>query len=179
MTRFLVLFTASFFAGFTSFAAPRPVALPDSIGVEYRNNIMLIKHRVTAGETLYGISRRYKVPVDQIVGANPKLQGSLNSGQIVLVPRTRVVLTPQPTARPAVTPKPAAPRPATPAPAATAATGLHSDARGNQVYVVEKGQTLFSTARRFNLPPAELARLNNLPANYGVRVGQTLIIVPA
>ncbi|WP_324678072.1 LysM peptidoglycan-binding domain-containing protein [Hymenobacter sp. GOD-10R] len=181
MTRFLVLVTASFFAGFAALATPRPIALVDSIGVIYQNNKILIKHRVKAGETLYGISRRYKVPVDQIVEANPKVQGALFSGQVVLVPRTRVVLTnPAPTAtRPAPANRPAtvsaAPKPATP----TGGTGLQTDARGNQVYVVEKGQTLFSTARRFNMAPAELARINQLPADYGVRVGQTLIIVPA
>ncbi|GGF22093.1 hypothetical protein GCM10011383_37160 [Hymenobacter cavernae] len=146
---------------------------------------MLIKHRVKAGETLYGISRRYKVPVDQIVGANPQIKGALYSGQVVLVPRTRVVLTPAPAT--ATRPVPAAPRPATAAHSPTApaakptapAPGLHSDAVGNQVYVVQKGETLFSTARRFNLAPTELARLNHLPVTYGVRVGQTLIIVPA
>ncbi|OUJ72956.1 LysM peptidoglycan-binding domain-containing protein [Hymenobacter crusticola] len=183
MTRFLVLVTASFFAGFAALAAPRPFAPIDSIGVVYQNNKMLIKHRVKAGETLYGISRRYKVPVDQIVAANPKVQGSLFSGQLVLVPRTRVVLTaptpasaaprPAPATRPAAAPT--APKPTAPASAA----GLQADARGNQVYVVEKGQTLFSTARRFNMAPAELARLNQLPTDYGVRVGQSLIIVPA
>jgi len=183
MTRFLVLFTASFFVGFTALASPRLVAPVDSIGVIYQNNKMLIKHRVKAGETLYGISRRYKVPVDQIVAANPKIQGAVIAGQVVLVPRTRVVLTtpapatatrPASPTRPAAAPAPTS-KPATPTPT----TGLQPDARGNQVYVVEKGQTLFSTARRFNMSPAELARINQLPTDYGVRVGQTLIIILA
>jgi LysM repeat protein len=171
MTRFSLLFAACALSGFASSAAPRPTVLPDSIGVEYRNNKVLIKHRVVAGETLYGISRRYKVPVDQIVEANPKLEGTLGAGQIVLVPRTRVVLT-----------NPSAPKPGTaavPAAASAATKGLAADARGNKVYKVEKGQTLFSIARRFGMTPADIARQNNLAANAGVRIGQTLIIVPA
>ncbi|TGE13849.1 LysM peptidoglycan-binding domain-containing protein [Hymenobacter elongatus] len=141
--------------------------MPDSIGVEYRNNKVLIKHRVAPGETLYGLSRRYKVPVDQIVEVNPKLEGTLVTGQVVLVPRNRVVMT---TAASAATPK---------APAASAATReLPTDARGNKIYKVEKGQTLFSIARRFNTTPDALARLNKLPDNSGVRIGQVLIVVP-
>jgi LysM repeat protein len=168
MTRFSVLFAAFVFSGFSASAALRPVVLPDSIGVEYRNNKVLIKHKVGPGETLYGLSRRYKVPVDQIVEANPKLEGTLVTGQIVLVPRNRVVMN-----TPAGAPKTPA---ASPAPATR---DLWTDARGNKVYKVEKGQTLFSIARRFNTTPDALARLNKLPDNSGVNVGQTLIIVPA
>ncbi|UOQ52062.1 LysM peptidoglycan-binding domain-containing protein [Hymenobacter cellulosivorans] len=171
MTRFSLLLATCVFCGFSASAAVRPVALPDSIGVEYRNNKVIIKHRVAPGETLYGLSRRYKVPVDQIVEENPKLEGTLVTGQIVLVPRNRVVMS---TAGAA---KKTAPAPATPAPAATA--GLTTDARGNKVYKVEKGQTLFSIARRFNTTPATITRVNKLPDNAGVRIGQTLIIVPA
>ncbi|QDA61675.1 LysM peptidoglycan-binding domain-containing protein [Hymenobacter jejuensis] len=169
MTRFSLLFAAFVVSSLSASAALRPV-LPDSIGVEYRNNKMLIKHRVNPGETLYGLSRRYKVPVDQIVEVNPNLQGGLNTGQIVLVPRSRVVLTNPPAARPAE---------ATSAPTSAAARALATDAHGNKVYKVEKGQTLFSIARRFETTPDALAQLNHLPAGGGVRIGQLLVIVPA
>ncbi|RYU81223.1 LysM peptidoglycan-binding domain-containing protein [Hymenobacter persicinus] len=167
MTRFSLLFAAFALSGFAASATPRPIALPDSIGVEYRNNKVLIKHRVAPGETLYGIARRYKVPVDQIVEANPKLEGALGAGQIVLVPRTRVVLS-NPAAKSATAAVPNA-----------AAKGLSTDARGNKVYKVAKGETLFAVARRFDMTPADIARQNNMAANAGVRIGQTLIIVPA
>ncbi|QNE39715.1 LysM peptidoglycan-binding domain-containing protein [Hymenobacter sp. NBH84] len=147
-----------------------PAALPDSIGVEYRGNKMLIKHLVTAGETLYGLSRRYKVTVESIVEANPQLQGALVKGQVVLVPRTRVVLTPAPATRATA----AASSAATPA-----ARALPTDARGNHVYTVKPGQTLFSIAQRYGVSTTELIRLNRLPASGVVNANQTLIIVPA
>lgn len=166
MFRFSLLTTALALTGFTAAAGPRPVAPPDSIGVEYRNNIMLIKHRVGPGETLYGLARRYKVPVEQIVEANSGQKGALVTGQVVLVPRSRVVLS-----------QPAAPRTAAAATSTSAAIrSLPTDARGNRIYKVEPGVTLFAIARRFQTTPAELYRLNNFPANYNVRVGQTVIV---
>lgn len=167
MFRFPLLTAALALTGTIALAGPHRVAPPDSIGVEYRNNKLLIKHRVAPGETLYGLSRRYKVPVEQIVEANSGQQGALVTGQIVLVPRNRVVLS-----------QPAAPRsaPATSAAPAAAVRALPTDARGNRVYKVQPGVTLFAIARRFQTTPAELARLNNFPANYNVRVGQTVIV---
>ncbi|OWP63131.1 hypothetical protein CDA63_10565 [Hymenobacter amundsenii] len=168
MSRFPLLTVALVFSGFCAWAAPAPVALPDSIGVEYRNNKMLIRHRVTAGETLYGLSRRYKVPVEEIVEANSGQKGQLILGQIVLVPRTRVVLTPAPA-------RPAAPVTVA-APATAAVRALSTDANGNRVYKVTPGMTLYAIARRFQTTPAELARLNSFETDYNVKVGDVVII---
>ncbi|UYZ63814.1 LysM peptidoglycan-binding domain-containing protein [Hymenobacter weizhouensis] len=166
MSRIWLLTAAFVFTGVAAWATPHPVALPDSIGVEYRNNKMLIKHRVTPGETLYGLARRYKVPVEDIVEANSGQKGALVTGQVVLVPRNRVVLT-----------TPGAGRPA-PAATAAAVRSLPTDTRGNRIYKVEAGQTLFSIARRFQTTPDVLARLNGVTPTYNVRLGQTLIIAP-
>ncbi|OON69255.1 hypothetical protein B0919_08125 [Hymenobacter sp. CRA2] len=144
---------------------------PDSIGVVVQQDKTYVRHRVVAGETLYGLARRYKVSVEQIMAANPSIKGALVSGQIVLVPRVRAVL-------PAGTgASNAAPKAAAAAPAAT--KGLAIDAAGNKVYKVQPGQTLFAISRKFGVAPATLQRYNRLPADGGVRVGQTLIIVPA
>ncbi|QIX60090.1 LysM peptidoglycan-binding domain-containing protein [Hymenobacter sp. BT18] len=176
MIRFSFFLAALLCAGVLAEAAPGPVAPPDSIGVEYRNNTALIRHRVAPGETLYGLARRYKVPVDNIVEANPKIKGALLSGQIVLVPRTRVLLTPaaSPAGKSTVTP-----RPATAAGATAAALALPRDARGNHIYVVKPGQTLFAIAQRFGVSSNTLLKQNRLGAGGKVLVGQKLIIVPA
>lgn len=163
MFRFPLLTAAFVLTGISAWAAPSSIAPPDSIGVEYRGNKLLIKHRVTPGETLYGVARRYKVPVEDIVEANSGQKGALVTGQVILVPRNRVVLT-----------QPATPKAPAAAPAATRA--LATDARGNKVYKVEPGMTLFAIARRFQTTPAELARLNGFPANYNVRVGESVIV---
>ena len=167
MSRFPLLTAALVFSGLSAWAAPAPVAPPDSIGVEYRNNKMLIRHRVTAGETIYGLARRYKVPVEDIVEANSGQKGQLNLGQIVLIPRTRVVLTPAP----AATGKAAAPAAAT-----ASVRALPTDASGNRVYKVAPGMTLYAIARRFQTTPAELARLNGFAADHSVRVDEVIIV---
>ncbi|WP_400190563.1 LysM peptidoglycan-binding domain-containing protein [Hymenobacter sp. B81] len=150
-------------------AAARP-APPDSVGVVYRQNKTLVRHRVAPGETLYGIARRYRVSVEQLMEANPTVKGALVSGQEILVPRQRAVL-------PAAGAKAATPAPASGSPAPSAAArALPTDERGNRVYQVQAGQTLFAIARKFSTTPAELQRLNNLPGG-AVRSGQTLIIV--
>ncbi|WP_303311768.1 LysM peptidoglycan-binding domain-containing protein [Hymenobacter sp. BT730] len=174
MIRFWLPFAALLLAGFSASATSSWVFPADSIGVEYQNNKLLIKHRVAPGETLYGLARRYKVPVEDILEANPKVKGALLTGQIVLVPRTRVVLAP------AATTTASARRSAKPTVAAAgSAKGLPADAKGNRVYRVKPGQTLFSIANKFDVSTSTLIRQNHLPASGTVNSGQTLIIIPA
>ena len=127
----------------------------DSIGQEIRGGQRFVKHRVTAGETLTALTRRYHVTLDQLNAANPQIKNGLGVGQIVYVPRPATGK-----AMAAVAPEKTAAAPA-PVPAR---------------YTVTKGETLFGIARKFQLTPDELIRLNKLPAGGSVRVGQQLIL---
>ncbi|MBJ6146201.1 LysM peptidoglycan-binding domain-containing protein [Hymenobacter sp. BT559] len=133
----------------------------DSIGQEFRGGQRFVRHRVAQGETLFALSRRYHVSVDQITGANPQLKNGLAIGEVVLVPRPGggAKATAAAPAKAAATP-------------ATAAAPSSAPAR----YTVAKGETLFGIARRYNLSPAELMQLNHLPAGGSVRVGQELLL---
>ena len=127
----------------------------DSIGQEIRGGQRFVKHRVTAGETLTALTRRYHVALDQLNAANPQIKNGLGVGQIVYVPR------------------PAAGRATAVAPDKTPVTAsVAVPAR----YTVAKGETLFGIARKFQLTPDELIKLNKLPAGGNVRVGQQLIL---
>lgn len=132
----------------------------DSIGQEIRGGQRFVRHRVAQGETMFALSRRYKVTVDQITAANPQLKSGLGIGEVVLIPR------PGPAGKAAAAPAPAKVAASTPAPTSAAAVPDR--------YTVGKGETLFGIARRFGLSPAELILLNHLPAGGAVRVGQEL-----
>ncbi|MEM4326302.1 MAG: LysM peptidoglycan-binding domain-containing protein [Candidatus Pacearchaeota archaeon] len=44
------------------------------------------KHMVLQKETLYGISKKYGVPIDRIKQANPQLENGLKEGMILIIP---------------------------------------------------------------------------------------------
>ena len=55
--------------------------------VEPAKNDSLINHEVTEGETLYSISKKYKVSVDSILDVNSVDVNSLSIGQWVIIPK--------------------------------------------------------------------------------------------
>ncbi|HET9053830.1 MAG TPA: LysM peptidoglycan-binding domain-containing protein [Cyclobacteriaceae bacterium] len=77
MIKFLVLSGLSFFS---------PEIKKDSIGMETINGKAFIVHKVDAGETLYAISKRYGVTVEQIVAQNPASDAGLEIDQVLKVP---------------------------------------------------------------------------------------------
>jgi LysM repeat protein len=77
MIKLLVLVSISFF---------NPTAPKDSIGVEIISGKTFVVHKVSQGETLYGISKRYGVSLDQILEFNPTADGGLEIDQILKIP---------------------------------------------------------------------------------------------
>lgn len=63
-----------------------PWAGLDSIGVERVGDRTFIIHEVSPQETLFGISRRYSTPVNEIVQSNDTLKDGLKIGQRIRVP---------------------------------------------------------------------------------------------
>ena len=126
--------------------------------MEMRGGQRFVKHRVAAGETLSAISRRYRVSLDQLTAANPQIKNGLGVGQIVFVPR-----------------------PAAGKTSAAASGGNNSAPTTATVvvparYTVARGETLFGIARKFQLAPDDLIKLNKLPAGGAVRIGQQLLL---
>ncbi len=70
----------------------------DSLRLEEKDGKQFIIHKVEAKETLFGISRRYGVTVDQLKQANPEL-GGLAIDQLLSIPYpTRTAASPKPDA---------------------------------------------------------------------------------
>jgi LysM repeat protein len=161
MTVFLSLLTLLALEGPGPGGTPHRAGTPaDSIGQEIRGGQRFVKHRVAAGETLTALTRRYRVTLAQLLEANPQVKNGLGVGQIVFVPR------------------PMAAGKASAAAAKTPTATYSPPAAGSVParYTVAKGETLFGIARKFQLTPDEIIRLNKLPAGGAVRVGQQLIL---
>ncbi|MEP0712486.1 LysM peptidoglycan-binding domain-containing protein [Algoriphagus sp.] len=78
---FLLVFVLS-----SSYSVASEFTAIDSVGVQRIGDQSYILHEVDPKETLFGISRRYKSPVSDIVEANPVLKEGLKIGQTIKVP---------------------------------------------------------------------------------------------
>ncbi|WP_460879093.1 LysM peptidoglycan-binding domain-containing protein [Pontibacter rugosus] len=137
-------------------------AVRDSVGMERKGGKLFVKHKVEPKETLYALSRKYNVPVDQIVGANPSVQTAIKIGEIVLIPRGFVSMG-------ATTPAAS-----TTAPAASNRTYTVNDG-GNKLHTVEPKQTLYAISRMYNVSVDNIKAWNNLPDN-NIEIGTQLIV---
>jgi LysM repeat protein len=133
---------------------------------------------VAAGETLYGIARRYAVTSAQIRALNPDLGETLETGTVLRLPAGARAPA-QSSARsdssddedrPA-----AARRPSTPARADTATRRAPAPARGRRTHTVAAHETLFGIARRYGVSVDAIRRANRLEGD-NLRPGQTLVI---
>lgn len=121
----------------------------DSIGMDRKGGQPVIVYKVTPGQTLYSLLKRYNVTMDEFKAVNPGFSGNLRSEEVVYVPRNGYK------------------GPITPAPKAGQAPHTHK---------VEPGQTLFSIARKYDIGTADLKKWNGLPADGTVQAGQVLYL---
>ncbi|MEC3880352.1 DPBB and LysM peptidoglycan-binding domain-containing protein [Parapedobacter sp. 10938] len=161
------LYRVSFFLGVLligcySLSAKTAWSAPDSIGVEYQNGRKIIIHELEAKETYYGLSRRYQVPVKDIIAANNNK--ALKIGDTVRVPQEAVDV-----------------------PAATTAVGDTTTAQQTEpvpvlaegeytAYKVGKGETLYTISKRFIISIESIKRANGLTSE-SVQAG-TILKIP-
>ena len=63
-------------------------------------------HKVARRETLYSLSKRYDVTIEELYALNPHIKSGLKAGEIVTIPLKRVASQPAPVPAPAPTPAP-------------------------------------------------------------------------
>ena len=102
-----------------------------------------ISYTVKSGDNLYSIARKYGVSVSEIVKLNNLPSNNLSIGQELLIP-------------------------------ISLDSSEQSSGSGN-VYVVQKGDSLYSIARKYGVSVSSITSLNNL-VGTNLSVGQSLII---
>jgi membrane-bound lytic murein transglycosylase D len=122
-------------------------------------------HTVVAGETFYGIARRYTVTAAQLRALNPDVDmDALEVGDVLRLPAgardTRAAAQPRPQA-----------------PAAGGQTTTQPR-RGTRSHVVVAGETLFGIARRYGVTVDAIRRANQMETDQ-VRTGQRIVIPSA
>lgn len=134
-------------AAATAAGAPAKSDSRSEARAERRLNRTFARHTVARGETLYGISRLYEIAVQTIIDDNPDIDPThLKPGEQLLIRRKQIGKSSE---------------------AESAAQWsdyrekLNSVADDEHYYIVQRGDTFYSLARRFGITEAELSALNN------------------
>lgn len=152
-------------AGTGGIFAERFAAIPSD------ERVTFVEHAVAPGETLWSLSRRYDVTVDEIRAANPSVDPTrMRIGTVLVVPRAgRAPAAAAVQANPGVPAAPDAPKPA---------SSIPPNEPGVRVHVVASGESLWLIARLYGVSVDRLRRYNGLEGDL-VRAGAKLRIPPA
>lgn len=117
-------------------------ALADYIGVSYipPEGAEEIYYTVKKGDTLYGIAKQFGISVDELKISNYLTNNTLRVGQTLVIPKIE-----------------------------------ESDSTYENKYIVKKGDTLYSIAKRYGMTVDEIKQLNHLTSDI-LSVGQVLNI---
>ncbi|MBL0325995.1 MAG: LysM peptidoglycan-binding domain-containing protein [Cytophagaceae bacterium] len=138
------------------------------------------KHTVKQGETLFSISKKYGLTVDQLRKLNNMTPSeSLKYNQVLIVSKGTVPVKPEvyPTEEVAKTetakkPETSNTKPAEKAPERPAKKPTSGSVK---MHTVAAGETMFSISKKYGLTVKELQQLNGL-SDYSISVGESLIV---
>lgn len=164
----------------------------DSIGIEKKDGKLFILHKVTEGQTMYAVARRYGRSVAEIKSANPGVPDAIRYNQVIRVPipegsisrkqekaMTKAIREEEKMkkreakAKETTKSEPTA-KAETPEAKANKEIKKSTDPTQSDIHVVEAGQTLYSLAQRYNVSQSDLRKWNNLTSN-NVLIGQALV----
>ena len=150
-------------------------------------------HQVQKNQTLYSISRAYRVSIDLITSENSIPVNGIQTGQVLRIPASdqQASVTQQPVQTVRQTTPPAQARPAQQASGSSRVTAVTQPVEVNGIRIsgekivsggrtfymheVQKGQTLYSIAKAYKVTILDIDRENVIPAG-GLQSGQMLKI---
>lgn len=122
-----------------------------------KSSVSYLTHKAEKGETLYGISRKYNVNVDDLMKWNPELKDGLKTGQEIKVQQTTKEN--QTAVQNVQENKPDTAYPLRPA-----------------KHVVKEKETLYAISKQYSMTVSEIETHNPRLKETGLRTGDTLII---
>jgi LysM repeat protein len=122
-------------------------------------------HIVSAGETLYSISKKYGISIDKLKQLNPHLDiNSLSEKQQIIINNDSNINSYKPAVKPVLET----------IVAPIKDTMIKTNIVTNE-YIVKQGETLYGICKKLNISVSDLKRLNNLDSNL-ISIGQSLKI---
>lgn len=133
-----------------------PWGSTDSIGIVKKNGKVYILHKVEPKETLYGLSKRYDISVEEIKEANPEVEQGLKIAQVIRVPliKTQIIQISDYTDKNKTT---------------------TVSIKGKKIHVVKQSQTLYSISKMYEISVDDIKKWNDLPGN-DIKIGQPLVV---
>lgn len=148
--------------GVSAFAQPA-----DSLTTKVRNGKVFILHKVEKGQGLYGISRKYNVPIKEIMDANPGSGDKIQVDQVLYIPTGKSAPMEQPVVKDYFRNPD------------RGSEEVQSEPSGKATFAryhtVAKGETLFSIARAYGTKVDVIKSLNQLTDNE-LSIGQKLLV---
>lgn len=129
-------------------------AMPqDSIGTKMVDGKSYLLHKVSKGEGVFSIARKYGVTAAEIYAANPGSEQSIRIDQVLLIPRKWNTY-------------------------ASASNRNSGGVTEKTYHTVAKGQTLSSIAKSYGISVDKLKTMNGLSSD-NIRLGQKLVVKEA
>ena len=139
-------------------------------------------HIVKKGETLYGIAKQYKLTMEQLVLLNPKKAISLQVGDQLILKKNakapvyeKVKVNGHEKTQPEIESKPEIEK-ATEVKEKVEAKRVEFTKGNGDIHTVEKGETLYAIARKYNLSVTQLLELNPQINDNLISIGDKLNI---
>ena len=141
----------------------------DSVGTKVKNGKVYILHKVEKGDGMYGISKKYGVSLSELIAENPGSEKVIKIDQLIWVPTNRQVKLEEPVVEDFFDRTVGFKGPDT--------TEEKKDSTSTYAieHIVNRGETLFSIARRYNTSVEVIKNLNDLEFD-DLSVGQPLPI---
>ncbi|HHS49091.1 MAG TPA: LysM peptidoglycan-binding domain-containing protein [Desulfurella acetivorans] len=139
-----------------------------------------IKYTVSAGDTLYSIAKAFSTKISTLRKINSLSSDSLSIGQILLVPPKIIGTNKQPLVLNKTVSDQAQNQTTKNSSENQIVTNNYNENKDYSLYldhyIVKKGDTLYTIAKKFDTSVDDIVSLNNLPNNEIINIGETLLV---